>query len=988
MKKKKKSIPEEWTKEQKSANIKKGNPSKNPIKLFLSIIAFTFKSIYNPLKWSFKMLRGFKQELAKNLNFIKFKKPKRVQFIINITFGLFIILALHYLESTRFGEEILNNIFDCFIQLDAEKAVKKNADTGDILLIDIGSDKKDNVDRSEINRKISLLSPRDTIAGLIKKAFDGGAGVIVLDFLFEEDDCCNPQGDVKLRNVLSENNDSETKVIFPVNVGHDKKLRKLVFDNEIDSNSNYFRAAPNILASQSDYTVRYWTAYEKYEENKVLWSIPVLTTALSQGTKSELKILEQKINGQDNNTGLYPIELSRKKGKKILLPVKDEDIFLQRIRYSLIPRDCIIEHPAGNIRYRTLENIEPEDLTNKIVIIGNSSTNVGDIHPTPIGDMPGMYIQANSIHTLLQGMQPKRAHWLVSLLMNFFVIVAAAYFFHYFKSFWADFILWILSTLGLGILVYLVFFRNYGIFPNFFFGNIAIGYLETVNSLKDKLRENSKENRKEEDKEVKKKKKHSKKKVLIIIGFLTVIVPHFLKAEIAVAWITKGYKDCKVVRIDNGIEKIFNAERNMELYSGDRLYKIDDIESIELDYLNRDYVEKKILSKSCLVIVFNPPKNKKSFFSIPKIASLFKLSKRRLKKVKGATKGIVERLLNPLENATLISGHKICMEISFKNKTIVFKELKGKEIFRKTFKNDLCFTPCQAKLEHGKTYILEARLWKKLQNRWLIRLITKENEEFVKQAMRQIDSEKMSADAKTVMKAAFLQFLSDFYPAEIDLYWLSYYILNKADFHEDETIEDYDILMERCLSHFNGRITESDFEILDSPGCLVNVELKREGEKRFVSPDFVFQAYDEFTIHFRTNFEGYTVVLNESRKEIDLVFLSERSDCKILPHNAYRSCEYHFDDESGTETYTFILLNQDSNEDMEKLFNSVKSGWECGRKLSREQTKILREISRRAKEKGQKMDLEIMGSKGFAGSSGTSCPGFLWLRVSLENLRE
>jgi len=48
-----------------------------------------------------------------------FKKSKKVQFIINVTAGLLIIFALHYLESTRFGEETLNNIFDCFIQLDA-----------------------------------------------------------------------------------------------------------------------------------------------------------------------------------------------------------------------------------------------------------------------------------------------------------------------------------------------------------------------------------------------------------------------------------------------------------------------------------------------------------------------------------------------------------------------------------------------------------------------------------------------------------------------------------------------------------------------------------------------------------------------------------------------------------------------------------------------------------------------------------------------------
>jgi len=49
------------------------------------------------------------------------------------------------------------------------------------------------------------------------------------------------------------------------------------------------------------------------------------------------------------------------------------------------------------------------------------------------------------------------------------------------------------------------------------------------------------------------------------------------------------------------------------------------------------------------------------------------------------------------------------------------------------------------------------------------------------------------------------------------------------------------------------------------------------------------------------------------------------------------------------------------------------------------QCKLLAALSKRAKEQGQKIDLEIIGSKSFVKLPGKSFNGIIWFRVSLEN---
>jgi hypothetical protein len=151
-------------------------------------------------------------------------------------------------------------------------------------------------------------------------------------------------------------------------------------------------------------------------------------------------------------------------------------------------------------------------------------------------------------------------------------------------------------------------------------------------------------------------------------------------------------------------------------------------------------------------------------------------------------------------------------------------------------------------------------------------------------------------------------------------------------------------------------------------------ELTRELETNFVPPDFPFKNYDEFSLHFQVNFDGYLVVLHESGNQTDLAFPVESTGYKVKSRTGYRSCTYRFVRKPAIKIYLFIISDKPL-EEMERY----------GKLPGNQQCKLPEALSKRAKEHGQKIDLEIMGSKGFAQLPGKSFKGIIWFRVSLEN---
>ena len=61
-----------------------------------------------------------------------------------------------------------------------------------------------------------------------------------------------------------------------------------------------------------------------------------------------------------------------------------------------------------------------------------------------------------------------------------------------------------------------------------------------------------------------------------------------------------------------------------------------------------------------------------------------------------------------------------------------------------------------------------------------VRLLGKEMIQQVTADLKEIEGEESGEAEKTIRKSTYLQFMSDSYPKEIDLYWLSYQLLSET----------------------------------------------------------------------------------------------------------------------------------------------------------------------------------------------------------------
>jgi hypothetical protein len=412
--------------------------------------------------------------------------PLIKKYWFNVFVGTVIAAFFSVTGSSQLGDAWLNTAFDQLVRYEYDNTSSSVQDGKPLYFVEITPDEYRQWGEP-------LITPRNRLADLVEAAWKKGAPVVVLDILLDRPDRENPDGDAKLRRLLEKmlRENSHTKVVFPVRIGADGLLRSHIFEDLLqnktaDGQRIFYPAVPSVLASEGDLLNRFWGLYQVGRDQRghtiIVWSVAVLASVLHAETQGKLEeVGKALISGTEHEssdshaTGVY-VELG---DKKLHLPPLKKNIqqgigqpvyvesefhslpYTQRIRF-LIPPDTKARRDAGNFR----PGLSPDTLAGKIVVIGNSSPETGDILATPVGRIPGMYLIGNAINTIVTGRMPSHmkpwAHFTIELII---ILIAAVAFYNY-QHILVQYVLSFVFLVVFILLSWILFQRN-GEFFNF-----------------------------------------------------------------------------------------------------------------------------------------------------------------------------------------------------------------------------------------------------------------------------------------------------------------------------------------------------------------------------------------------------------------------------------------------------------------------------------------------------------------------------------------
>lgn len=263
--------------------------------------------------------------------------------------------------------------------------------------------------------------------------------------------------------------------------------------------------------------------------------------------------------------------------------------------------------------------------------------------------------------------------------------------------------------------------------------------------------------------------------VPVVFSFvlLTLCSVSISSAENYIGIILDGYQeDCIVSRSG----KVFGCKNNRRLYAGDKVIKKLDIKALKIKWA--PYTTAKELDKTSLTVVFEPPKDKKGIVRTTRELLGFVRTGHTVSI--GATRSILGEVIpQPGNNATLLQGQKSTFTWEGESgKFIVFKDSNNTEIFNRELKGEpfLQLSPEEIGMKPGNAYTWSI-IGIKNEREFKIRLLSEDVAQQVTGDLQKIEKEEMENVDKLIQKTLYLQFLSDAYPHDIDLYWLSYLVL-------------------------------------------------------------------------------------------------------------------------------------------------------------------------------------------------------------------
>jgi CHASE2 domain-containing sensor protein len=195
-------------------------------------------------------------------------------------------------------------------------------------------------------------------------------------------------------------------------------------------------------------------------------------------------------------------------GKLAIVPQPDgRDVLAARFRFRLLPPMLITQKTkTGEIGQGRIPGLhvpaakflaeggaDPAEIQDKIVLIGSTYEALGDIHNTPVGNLPGVYLIANSLNLFLEGNQLSETWWHTFLLVAVTILLTSLFFSHL-SARWGLVLLagpsFFSEIIVVPVSVWL--FSAHGVFLDFWLPFFGIGLVDTFFDIRE-LRQQAKQ---------------------------------------------------------------------------------------------------------------------------------------------------------------------------------------------------------------------------------------------------------------------------------------------------------------------------------------------------------------------------------------------------------------------------------------------------------------------------------------------------------------
>lgn len=276
-------------------------------------------------------------------------------------------------------------------------------------------------------------------------------------------------------------------------------------------------------------------------------------------------------------------------------------------------------------------------------------------------------------------------------------------------------------------------------------------------------------------------------KTLVTIGILATSLLYAAGAfaDGAVGVIVDGQRDnCSVKRKDGQVVK---CRANMDLYAGDVLTRSPDVKAVKIEWLAAPVTRAIEVNKTTVRIVAEAPADRKSIAALAAntIPFLKKLTLRSsMMMARNDAPCALFMLPMPGYNATLLPNETVVFSWPTGGTTFLIVDKKWYQHVRIPLSGErsVSLTPERIGIKQGETYTWQVD-GSGSDEIYQIRLANPDYTTLVREGLSAIDKTTPEAEERTVRKAAYLQLLSDIYPKNLDLYWLSAQLIENTN-HE------------------------------------------------------------------------------------------------------------------------------------------------------------------------------------------------------------